>query len=146
MNSQPIKLEQTVDNLAQAIFTVNRHAKTALNPKYLYKLKSAALQKMITEKKATKVGLHFSRNPKYSQQTSDVLVKCGNYTFHMPPTKEDIQTLPHLGKLDQQTRNPKTYMSLRIAKQLLEEYTGLREDKNDRPKRKYQKPVFKRLG
>lgn len=139
-------LPPTIENLSQAIFTVNRHAKTATNPKFLYKLKKTAIDKMIQEKKATKTGLHFSRNPKFSQQQSDVLVKCGDYTFHIPPTKEDFQHLPHLGHLDQHSRNPKTRMPLNTAKQLLQEYTGLKETKQkpDHPDRK--KPVFKKLG
>jgi len=138
-------LQPTVKNLSQAIFTVNRHAKTALNPKFLYTLKKVALNKMIQEKKAMKTGLHFSRNPKFSQQQSDVLVECGEYLFHIPPTKEDFELLPHLGHLDQHSRNPKTRMSLNQAKQLLQDYTGLQED-NKPQKEKPQKPVFKRLG
>ncbi|RWR12428.1 YkyB family protein [Siminovitchia fortis] len=139
-------LEPTIENLSQAIFTVNRHAKTALNPKFLYSLKKQALEKMIREKKASKAGLHFSRNPRFSQQQSDVLVKCGDYTFHIPPTKEDFEQLPHLGHLDQHSRNPKTCMSLSKAKQLLQEYTGLKEPRQEHQKRKQQKPVFKKLG
>lgn len=138
-------LEPTIQNLAQAIFTVNRHAKTAINPKFLYSLKKTALNKMIQEKKATKIGLHFSRNPKFSQQQSDVLVECGDYTFHIPPTKEDFEHLPHLGHLDQHSRNPKTRMSLNLAKQLLINYTGLKEE-NKNEQTLTQKPVFKKLG
>ncbi|KAB2335231.1 YkyB family protein [Bacillus mesophilum] len=142
------QLQPTVDNLSQAIFTVNRHAKTATNPKFLYKLKQVALQKMIQEGLAEKVGLHFSANPKYSQQQSDVLVKCGNYTFHLPPSKQDFLDLPHLGKLDQSIRNPRSAISLNAAKQLLIFYTGLAEhDTTSRPQKKeYAKPVFKKLG
>lgn len=44
-------LPPTIENLSQAIFTVNRHAKTAINPKFLYKLKKTAIDKMIQEKK-----------------------------------------------------------------------------------------------
>ncbi|MBS4193804.1 YkyB family protein [Lederbergia citri] len=138
-------LEPTIQNLSQAIFTVNRHAKTAINPKFLYSLKKTALNKMIQEKKATKIGLHFSRNPKFSQQQSDVLVECGDYTFHIPPTKEDFEHLPHLGHLDQHSRNPKTRMSLNLAKQLLINYTGLKEEKKNQ-QTLTQKPVFKKLG
>lgn len=105
MNShESTPLKPTILNLSQAIFTVNRHAKTATNPKYLYKLKKATIEKMIIEKKASKVGLHFSENPKYSKQQSDVLVKCGDYTFHIPPSKQDFQELPHLGKLDHSSK------------------------------------------
>ncbi|EDL65066.1 YkyB family protein [Bacillus sp. SG-1] len=139
----------TIKNLSQAVFTVNRHAKTAINPKYLYSLKKQALQKMIKEGKATKVGLHFSNNPRFSQQQSDVLVDCGMYTFHIPPAKSDFDNLPHLGSLDKSIRNPKCRMSLNEAKLILEKYTGMKESKDASHKpygRQYQKPVFKKLG
>ena len=143
------QLNSTVENLSRAIFIVNRHAKTAPNPKFLYKLKYTALHKLIKEGKATKVGLHYSNNPKYSQQQSDVLVSCGNYTFHLPPSKSDFENLPHLGKLDNCVRNPKATLSLTQAKKLLTSYTGLKEDvpaPHSPQKRKYNKPVFKKLG
>ncbi|TMU87973.1 hypothetical protein FGG79_07650 [Bacillus sp. BHET2] len=139
----------SVTTLSQAIFTVNRHAKTAGNPKYLYSLKKRALMKMIREGKAKKVGLHFSNNPKNSQQQSDVLIDCGEYTFHIPPSKEDFKELPHLGSLDERLRNPKCKMGLQPAKGILEQYTGM-SDQNDQTrkpeKNNYQKPVFKKLG
>lgn len=142
-------LEPNVDNLARAIFVVNRHAKTATNPKFLYLLKRKALEKLISEGKAKKEGLHFSRNPKNSQQQSDVLISAGDYYFHMPPTKEDFSRLPHLGQLNQTYRNPKTYLSLSLAKNLLQQYVGIEEktdNTNRQNKRTYQKPVFKKLG
>lgn len=141
-------LSPTIENLSQAIFIVNRHAKTAPNPKYLYKLKHDALQKLLKEGKAKKMGLHFSNNPRFSQQQSDVLVVCGKYSFHLPPSKNDFETLPHLGKLQENIRNPRAQLSLNEAKKLLSSYTGLKEEdnRNDPPKRKYEKPVFKRLG
>src|SRR4051812_37806978 len=98
------KEKLTIDNLSQALFIVNRHAKTAPNPKYLYKLKHEALKKLLEEGKAKKLGLHFSKNPRNSKQQSDVLVECGHYTFHIPPTKSDFAELPHLGKLDGSVR------------------------------------------
>ena len=124
---------------------MNRHAKTALNPSFLYLLKKKAIEKLLQEGKAKKVGLHFSRNPKYSQQQSDVLVAVGDYYVHIPPTKEDFANLPHLGALNDSYRNPVTRMPLSQAKALLQTYTGI---KPIPPKRKksYQKPVFKRLG
>jgi hypothetical protein len=141
-------LRPTIQNLSQAIFTVNRHAKTATNPKYLYTLKKEAILKMIREGKAKKVGLHFSSNTKFCQQHSDVLVSCGDYTFHIPPSKEDFEQLPHLGKLDTSKRNPKCRMPLAQAKKLLQAYTGLKEPNEKKQMRNpsYQKPVFKRLG
>ncbi|TDL35215.1 hypothetical protein E2R51_05705 [Jeotgalibacillus sp. S-D1] len=134
-------------SISQAIFTVNKHAKTASNPKYLYHLKKEALTKLIKENKAKKIGLQFSNNPGLSQQRSDVLVECGDYMFHIPPRKEDFNSLPHLGKLTESFRNPKTRMGLREAKTILESYTGLKDVSSSPPKnRTYQKPVFKRLG
>ena len=98
------ELKPTVENLSKAIYTVNRHAKTATNPKYLYLLKKKALQKLLNEGKGKKVGLHFSKNPRFSQQQSDVLISLGDYFFHMPPTKEDFANLPHLGTLNHSYR------------------------------------------
>ncbi|WP_020059336.1 YkyB family protein [Bacillus sp. 123MFChir2] len=114
----------SVHQLAEAIFSVNRHAKSATNPKYLYWLKKTALERLIAEKQATKEGLHFSKNPRFSQQQSDVLVRAGNYYFHIPPTKDDFRNLPHLGSLDCTYRNPKTHLSLTSAKKMLQQYIG----------------------
>jgi hypothetical protein len=141
----PQQLDPTVENLSKAIFIINRHAKTATNPKYLYKLKHEALKKLLKEGKAKKVGLHFSANPKLSQQQSDVLVVIGNYSFHIPPSKEDFHSLPHLGKLDGHVKNPKTRLPLAVAKLILQNYTGIRENEDSR-KKKSQRPQFKRLG
>ncbi|MGQ7051680.1 YkyB family protein [Bacillus cereus group sp. BceL237] len=106
------------------MFVVNRHAKAATNPKYLYWLKKTALERLIAEKKAIKEGLHFSRNPRFSQQQSDVLIRLGDYFFHIPPTKEDFRILPHLGHLESSYRNPKTTLSLTVAKKTLQDYIG----------------------
>lgn len=141
--------KQPVDHLAQAIFIVNRHAKTAPNPKYLYHLKHEALKKLIEVGEAKKIGLHFSQNPRFSQQQSDVLVQCGRYTFHIPPTKHDFQQLPHLGKLDRYVRNPKTRLSLSEAKRILEKFVGIKEKRHSSQRRtshKSDKPLFKPLG
>ncbi|WP_042356412.1 YkyB family protein [Bacillus rubiinfantis] len=148
----PHKTEKlTIEHLAQAVYIVNRHAKTAMNPKFLYKLKQESLTRLIQEGKAKKIGLHFSQNPRNSQQQSDCLVKCGDYLFHIPPTKSDFNSLPHLGKLDGQTRNPKAVMSLHTAKAILQAYTGIVEQNKSTAVRRankptYQKPVFKKLG
>jgi hypothetical protein len=146
--SSKTPFHSTTDNLAQAIFIVNRHAKTAPNPKHLYKLKYMALHKLVQEGRAKKMGLHFSNNPKNSQQQSDVLISCGNYTFHLPPSKKDFDELPHLGKLDNHVRNPKATLSLTQAKKILSDYTGFKEMENNpiNGRKKYNKPVFKKLG
>ena len=108
-----------LDSLAQAIFIVNKHAKTALEPKNLYNLKRLALNKLLQEGKAKKLGLHFSDNPRFAAQQSDVIISCDAYVFHLPPTKEDLKNLPHLGNRSSYIRNPKAVMSLSKAKQIL---------------------------
>ncbi|WP_243385390.1 YkyB family protein [Bacillus kexueae] len=142
--------DHSTETIAQAIYVVNRHAKTAPDPKFLYLLKKKSLQKLLSEGKAMKKGLHFSNNPRLSKQQSDVLVSAGQYYFHMPPTKEDFQNLPHLGSLNHSYRNPKTKLSLSKAKSILQSYVGIKELKSSSRNRKskptYEKPVFKRLG
>ncbi len=143
--------QQSIENLARAIYVINRHAKTAPNPKFLYALKKKALLKLVHEGKAIKKGLHFSNNPKFSKQQSDVLVSAGEYYFHMPPTKDDFDKLPHLGSLNQTYRNPKAHMSLSSAKILLQNYVGMQEKNKPshtypKKSRTYEKPVFKKLG
>ncbi|UFU00867.1 hypothetical protein KO561_08020 [Radiobacillus kanasensis] len=115
---------QEVQDIARALFIVNKHAKTAPDPKYLYQLKKEAIKKLLEEKAATKIGLHFSDHPKFSHQHSTLLVQIDEYYFHIPPSKDDFKTLDHLGKLDQNYRNPKTQMSLSQAKKLLATYLG----------------------
>ncbi|MDQ0217271.1 hypothetical protein ELQ35_07950 [Peribacillus cavernae] len=123
----------SVNFLAQAIFIVNKHAKTAPEPKYLYNLKRISLDKMLKEGKAQKKGLHFSDNPRFSAQQSDVIIQCGDFIFHLPPTRDDLKTLPHLGSRTAQVRNPKAALSLSKAKQILQEYVGKADDlKGDR--------------
>ena len=117
----------TDEQLASAIYSVNRHAKTAPDNKYLYELKRLTIEKMIETGRAKKVGLHFVKNPRFSQQQSSVLVQCADYYFHLLPQKEDFQSLPHLGHLDDNYRNPQRRMSLNLAKQLLSDYTGFHQ-------------------
>ncbi len=112
----------SVENIAQALFVVNRHAKTAPEPRHLYTLKKKAIQQLLQKNQAKKIGLHFSDHPKYSHQHSTLLVQVADYYFHIPPTKQDFQTLNHLGNLDQSYRNPKTTLSLSKAKQVLYQY------------------------
>lgn len=143
--------EFTIENLSKAVFVINKHAKTATQPKFLYDLKKKALEKMIVTGKAEKIGLHFSRNPKLSRQTSTVLISCGEYLFHLPPTKEDFQTLTHLGDLDDQQRNPQTKVSFNKAKALLIAYTGMKEPKPTNPyatktSQQFISPFAKRYG
>lgn len=139
-------------DLGEAIYSVNRHAKTAPDPKFLYSLKKSAIIKMLEEGKAIKLGLQFSNHPHLSAQQSDVLIECGEYTFHIPPSKKDFQNLPHLGHLSNEVRNPLSRMSLSKAKKLLLAYTGLKETQAEHSsnqtsyRKKYYKPTFTKLG
>lgn len=113
-----------IDLLALAIYTVNKHAKTAIDNRFLYTLKMQALDKLIHQNRAKKVGLHFVNNPKFSQQQSSVLISCADYYFHTLPEKADFKILPHLGYLDETYRNPIRRMSLSTAKSLLTDFLG----------------------
>lgn len=111
-----------VELLAQAICSVNKHAKTASDNRSLYALKKAAIDKLLSQKLAKKVGLHFVDNPRFSQQQSSVLISCANYYFHTLPKKEDFKLLEHLGHLDKNYRNPNERMALSKAKNILNDF------------------------
>jgi hypothetical protein len=118
-----VSLPKTMENLAKALFVVNRHAKTSPHPQKLYQLKTTAINRLIKEGKAEKVGLQQSPNPgKFHQQTSNTLVKVGDYGFHILSSKEDLVELPHLGDWSETFRNPTHSFPLRVAVRLLEEY------------------------
>lgn len=115
----------SIRQLAIAIYTVNRHAKTAPDNKNLYELKKLTLDKLIQTGQAEKIGLHFVDTPKHSKQHSTTLVQCSDFLFHMIPERDDFNNLPHLGHQDQASRNPQERMSLRTAKTLLTNYIGI---------------------
>lgn len=141
------KLNYTVNQIYEAISVVNKHAKTAIIPKQLYELKKLAINKLLSEKKAEKVGLHYTNNPKNNQQHSVTLVKCGIFYFHIPPTKDDFTNLIHLGKSNAIGSNPKVPMSIGHAKKILIDYTNYMEPKKIiKTKKKFTPYVFKRLG
>lgn len=117
------------NKLAQAIFTVNRHAKTALKPQHLYEIKERAIKKLLRQNRAEKIGLHFAKKPKYSNQYSTLLIKVDNYYFHIPPAKKDFETLEHLGELNEDFRNPKTNMGLNYAKKIIYQFINWKEPK-----------------
>lgn len=114
--------------LAVAIYTINRHAKTAPDNRPLYQLKKVAIEKLLETGGAEKVGLHFVENPKYSKQHSTVLVRCGDFLFHTLPEKEDFAQLPHLGEQDMEFRNPQERMSLKTARHILTDFTGILQE------------------
>ena len=137
-----MKNKHSIRQLAIAIYTVNRHAKTAPDNKQLYALKKMAIDKLLSSGTAEKIGLHFVDNPKFSKQHSTVLVRCDEFLFHTIPEKEDFNTLPHLGQQDPTSRNPQERMSLKTARELLSKYVGPIHRKYLRRKKQYQKSLF----
>lgn len=135
--------DDSLKEIAKALFIINRHAKTAPEPKHLYYIKKEAINKLLKEKKATKMGLHFSDHPKLSNQYSTLLVKVDDYFFHIPPTKEDFKELEHLGSLDQNYRNPQTKMSLSKAKKVIYTYINYKpERKQNGSYRRYKSAYY----
>ncbi|HLS61015.1 MAG TPA: YkyB family protein [Virgibacillus sp.] len=126
-----------LQDIAKAIFTINRHAKTAPEPQHLYHIKKESINKLLTEGRAEKLGLHFSDHPKFSNQHSTVLVSVDDYYFHILPEKEDFEKFEHLGSLDQNYRNPRTKMSLSQAKRIIYEYIDWQPKKKLKGTHKY---------
>lgn len=124
-----------IRKIAIAIYTVNRHAKTATDNKELYQLKKISLEKLIQDGNAKKIGLHFTENAKYSKQHSTTLVQCKDFLFHTIPEKKDFKTLPHLGHQNHSSRNPQERMSLRTARTILHDFVGYVQPE-ERPRRK----------
>lgn len=120
--------------IAEAISVVNRTPKLLPQPKHLYTLKKKAIQKLIHQKKAKKMGLHYSEHPTLSKQHTTLLIQVEDFYFHLPPEKEDLQSLEHFGRVDQDFRNPKPQLSLKRAKQILYHYLGWKPVKQE-PKR-----------
>jgi len=118
-----------VSEIAKAIYTVNRHAKAALEPQHLYYIKQKSIDNLLEENKAEKIGLHFTKQPKHSNQHSMLLVKVDQYYFHIPPNKKDFKQLEHLGELDEDFRNERVRMSLSEAKRILYKYIDWKPDK-----------------
>ncbi|SET28722.1 YkyB-like protein [Oceanobacillus limi] len=122
--------ESSLSDLAKAIYTINRHAKTAPEPGHLYFIKKESIKRLLQERRAVKIGLHFSDHPKFSNQHSTLLVKVDQYYFHIPPSKEDFKELEHLGTLDHNYRNPQTKMPLSQAKRIIYQYINWQPNKS----------------
>ncbi|NYF24058.1 YkyB family protein [Sporosarcina sp. JAI121] len=130
-----MKNKNSIRQLAIAIYTINRHAKTAPDNRQLYTLKKMAIDKLINSGSAEKIGLHFVDNPKFSKQHSTVLVRCDDFLFHTIPEKEDFNALPHLGQQDPTSRNPQERMSLKTAREILSNYVEPIHRKPDKTKK-----------
>lgn len=118
-----------IKDIAEALFTINRHAKTAPEPQHLYYIKREAIHKLLKENRAKKIGLHFSDHPKFSNQHSTLLISVDNYYFHILPEKKDFEDFEHLGALDQNYRNPRPKVSLSQARKVIYRYINWRPEK-----------------
>lgn len=128
----------SIKDIAKALFSINRHAKTALEPQHLYHIKKETINKLLKENKAQKIGLHFSDHPKQSNQHSTLLIQVNDYYFHILPEKRDFEVLKHLGPLNQNYRNPRTRMSLSQAKRIVYQYIDWKPKKQKKTQRHAQ--------
>jgi hypothetical protein len=142
------KLNYDIELIAQAIYSVNRHVKTATDKRELYDLKSKALTKLIKIGHAQKIWLEYSTQSKNAKQNTVVLVKVGIKTkgkphyFHMLPEKEDFLSLKHkqIVGVQELLRNPKSSLSLKMAKEILVKFIDVAP-----VKAKIQRPIKKAL-
>lgn len=132
-----------MESIKHALYSVNRHVKTAIDKHELYDLKNKTLQKLIKVGHAEKMWLEYSAHPGKSKQSTVVLVKVGIKTqgdphyFHTIPEKDDYQFLKHKGVVStQDLRNPKSNMALNLAKKILLKFIGVAPKKV-----KVQKPL-----
>lgn len=115
------------DEIAQAIYVVNRRAKMVPDASMLYALKHEAIKKLVSEQRATRLCVHrFKRvhhfhsikDPKIDVNTIFTLVSCGEYIFHYPANQQDIKDLLFQRRIIG-IRNPRSEMSYATAKRLL---------------------------
>ncbi|MBU9713029.1 YkyB family protein [Evansella tamaricis] len=130
-----------------ALYTINRHAKTALDSSELYYLKRKSLKKLETQNLAEKVCREYSTNPSKGLQSSVVLVKVGTpeseyqFYFHTIAEKGDSQ-LKHTGKINNDLKNPRIHMRLDAAKTILYNFLGESPQKKRNKKPVYNQNIF----
>lgn len=113
--------------IAEAIYVVNCHAKTATHPKELYYLKKAALLKLLHEDHAEIMSLYRYSSQPVHRERCYILVRCANYYFHILPTTEDFDMLSIIDG-SPEYRNPKARISLKAAKVIIRSYLHSEEN------------------
>lgn len=78
-------MKTTTQETAKAIYIINKHAKNAPE---LYSIKNRAIQQLLKEGRAQKLGLHYSPNPGNALQKLDVLIRKMISYFIIPPRKK----------------------------------------------------------
>jgi hypothetical protein len=125
--SEPIT-EIPISQIAKALYIINRKTKVDKRATRLYSLKREVIEKLVEKGVARKVGLQLYSHTKRHDPALTVLIQIEvddkTYFFHTIPTPNDINSLPNLGKSQNDIRNPKTSMSLEQAERTLANFCG----------------------
>ena len=141
-------IELTTENLAEALYIINKFAKRkrdtkrdhyelghhdiVKNVKYreqqLYELKAQVLAKMLQEQRAEIMGIHRQTiNGKAKSECINhlLLIRVAERTFHRPAKSKDIKKYPFLGEIDIISAEKEgTALTLMESIKLLEKYLG----------------------
>lgn len=149
--SNNLSFDNDIESIKQALYSANRHVKTAIDKRELYDLKSKTLQKLIKIGHAEKMWLEYSAHPGRTKQSTVVLVKVGVKTqgkphfFHMIPEKDDSECLKHKGDVStEHLHNPKSNMSITLAKKVLLKFIG-ETPKKENVKKPLKQALNKRI-
>ena len=141
------RIEMTTENLAEALYVVNKSAKrirdskrddystgqhnrakkSKLKEQELYHLKEKILSKMLEENRAEILGVHkqlVTNKSEYEWENYLLLITIDDFSFHRPIKPKDIHKHPYLGEIELITaeKDRKTRLNFYEAVQLLEEY------------------------
>ncbi|AEF93857.1 hypothetical protein Desca_0983 [Desulfotomaculum nigrificans CO-1-SRB] len=116
-------IEMTTENLAEALYVVNKFAKkmrdqkkynydagqhdmvkqSRIKEQELYDLKEKVLSKMLAEERARILGIHKQTVENKQGELWEnhlLLIAAGDYDFHRPARAKDIDKYPYLGEID----------------------------------------------
>ncbi|MCC3359456.1 YkyB family protein [Bacillus sp. REN16] len=112
----------TPELVAQAIHTINRHAKVSIDPSEgLYQIKKSALELLIKTGHAKKIGLDIYTNPRTGEKQTLSSVRVGDYYFHTLPTEADFDKLSYI-KRGEKHHNRRSHMDLSLASYIIRTY------------------------
>lgn len=139
-------IEMNTENLAEALYIINKFAKRKRDTKKdhylqgnyalvkslknkeheLYQLKSQVLAKFLSEGRAEILGIHKQIiNTKEKREVINhlLLIQVGEHTFHRPAKAKDIKKYPFLGEIDIiSAEKESTSLTFLEAVKLLEKY------------------------
>ncbi|WP_099363777.1 YkyB family protein [Fredinandcohnia onubensis] len=105
-----------VEQIAQAIQVINRHAKTPKDFPDFYKLKNDAIKLSIKKGYAKKIGLDYYYYPHMGRKEIFTSIQIDRYFFHTTPTDSDLRNLKMIYR---RYRNPNICMSLKEAETVI---------------------------